>query len=196
MSINTKLVLLLTLAVGAVMLVGSFLSLRQREAALESALRDELRAYAVTLQIALEETYQNGRVGEARHLIDRLRDNSRVYGVLLFDETGNLRSLSQSETIDNFRQPPELASVLQTGEPVEFVRSVENQKFLSIILPLDVEGKRGAIEIVKPLALIENDIARARYRWFSRREHRGLREFSIVYFLIFSPCSPCSVQLK
>ena len=43
MSINTKLVLLLTLAVGAVMLVASFLSLRQREAALESALRDELQ---------------------------------------------------------------------------------------------------------------------------------------------------------
>ena len=54
MSINTKLVLLLTFAVGAVMLVGSFLSLRQREAALETALRDELRAHAVTLQIAPE----------------------------------------------------------------------------------------------------------------------------------------------
>ena len=163
MSINTKLVLLLTLAVGAVMLVGSILSLRQRESALETALGDELRAHAVTLQIALEENYQNGRINEAQKLIDRLRGNSRVYGVLLFDENGALRSASQFETAKDFRQPPELARVLQTGEPIEFVRSIENRKFLSIILPLRLaENKRGAIEIVKPLALIEDDIARAR----------------------------------
>jgi len=163
MSINTKLVLLLTLAVGAVMLVGSFLSLRQREAALETALRDELRAHAVTLQIALEENYQNGRAGEAQILIDRLRENSRVYGVLLFDETGGLRSASQFETQNDFEQPPELAAVLQTGEPVEFVREIDRHKFVSIILPLRLAGgKRGAVEIVKPLALIETDIERAR----------------------------------
>ena len=163
MSINTKLVLLLTVAVGAVMLVGSFLSLRQREAALEAALGDELRAHAVTLQIALEENYRNGRAGEAQRLIDRLRENSRVYGVLLFDENGDLRSASQFETRENFRQPPELAEVLRTGEPIEFVREIDAHKFLSIILPLKLAAEtRGAIEIVKPLALIENDIARAR----------------------------------
>jgi methyl-accepting chemotaxis protein len=163
MSINTKLVLLLTLAVGAVMLIGSILSLRQRETALETALGDELRAHAVTLQIALEENYEDGRINEAQKLIDRLRGNSRVYGVLLFDENGALRSASQVETATDFRQPPELARVLQTGEPVEFVRTIENRKFLSIILPLRLtENKLGAIEIVKPLALIEDDIARAR----------------------------------
>ena len=164
MSINTKLVLLLTVAVGAVMLVGSFLSLRQREAALETALRDELRAHAVTLQIALEENYQNGQISEAQRLIDRLRENSRVYGVLLFDENGDLRSsASQFETQNDFEQQFELAAVLRTGEPVEFVREIKNHKFLSIILPLRIAAeKRGAIEIVKPLALIETDIARAR----------------------------------
>lgn len=165
LSINTKLVLLLTLAVGAVMLVASFLALRQREAALETALGDELRAHAVTLQIALEENYQNGRINEAQKLIDRLRENSRIYGVLLFDERGELRSLTQSKTAVEFRQPPELTQVLQTGETIEFVRTIEDRKFLSIILPLRLSSdgaKRGAVEIVKPLALIENDIARAR----------------------------------
>lgn len=164
MSINTKLVLLLTLAVGAVMLVASFLSLRQREAALQTALGDELRAHAVSLQIALEENYQNGRIADAPRLIDRLRENSRVYGVLLFDENGTVLSASQTRTMPEFRQPPELARVLQTGEAVEFIRTVEQHKFLSLILPLrlSAQGKRGALEIVKPLALIENDIARAR----------------------------------
>lgn len=167
-SINTKLVLLLTLAVAAAMLIASFLILRQREAALETALRDELRAHAVTLQIALEESYQNGREAEAQRLIDRLRVNSRIYSVLLFDSSGNLRSVSQSETAADFRQPPELARVLETGETIEFVRVLEDRRFLSIILPLEQTPQtRGAVEIVKPLALIEDDMARARINWLS-----------------------------
>lgn len=43
------------------MFLGSFLSLRLREAALETALRDELKAHAVRLSIALEENYAVGR---------------------------------------------------------------------------------------------------------------------------------------
>ncbi len=166
MSINTKLVLLLTLGVGAVMLIASFLSLRQREAALESALSDELRAHAVTLQIALVESYESGRTADAQRLVDLLHENSQIYGVFLFDENGRLRSLSQIVTATEFRDPPELKIVLEQGESVEFVRSIDNQRFLSIILPINVaDGKRGAVEMVKPLALIENDIARARFNW-------------------------------
>ncbi len=184
MSINTKLVVLLTLAVGAVMLVASFLSLRQREAALESALSDELRAHAVTLQITLEENYENGRIADAQRLIDRLRENTRVYGVFLFDENANLVSHSQIETVDVFRQPSELMSVLRTGEQVDFIRFIDNQKFLSIILPLRLSPeKRGAVEIVKPLALIENDIARARVNWLSTTLLL-LATISLVVFMV------------
>lgn len=148
------------------MLIASFLSLRQREAALESALSDELRAHAVTLQIALGESYQGGRTADAQRLVDLLHENSRVYGVFLFDENGDLRSLSQIVTAAEFRQPPELKMVLKRGEPVEFVRLIENRRFLSIILPIKLgDEKRGAVEIVKPLALIENDIGRARLNW-------------------------------
>ena len=88
--------------VGAVMLIASFLSLRHREAALESALSDELRAHDVTLQIALEENYQSGRTADAQRLVDLLPENSRVYGVFLFDENSDLRSLSQAVTVRNF----------------------------------------------------------------------------------------------
>jgi len=198
MSINTKLVLLLTLAVGAVMLIGSFLSLRQREAALETALGDELRAYAVTLQIALEENYQNGRINEAQELIDRLRENSRVYGVLLFNENGDLRSASQFETATDFRQPPELAQVLRTGEPIEFIRTIENRKFLSIILPLKLSAeKRGAVEIVKPLALIEDDIARARINRLSTTLLLLATIFLVVYVVLRRSLSrPIAALLK
>ena len=186
MSINTKLVLLLTLAVGAVMLVGSFLSLRQREVALEAALRDELRAHAVTLQIALEENYQSGRAADAQRLIDRLRENSYVYGVLIFGASGELLALSQAETTAaDFRQPPELVGVLQTGEAAEVVRQIDGHKFLSIILPVRSDLKiDGAVEIVKPLALIENDIAESRVRWLATTLLLLATIFLVVYVVL------------
>jgi two-component system, NtrC family, sensor kinase len=168
MSIGTKLILLLTVTVGAAMLLTSFLSLRQREAAMQNALRDELRAHSITLRIALEENYSNGQIGEARALIDRLRENSRVYAVLLFDERGNLLTLSQPGTNEVFLAPPELQAVLQTGEMREFVRAVEGQEYLSVITPLKFAAdRRGALEIVKPLALIRDDIFEARVNWLA-----------------------------
>lgn len=186
MSINTKLVLLLTLTVGAVMLVASFMNLQQREAALETALRDELQAHAVTLQIALEENYRNGQISEARRVIDRLRENSKVYGVVLFDEKGEILSLSHSaRTSAEFRQPPELKTVLETGNQVEFIRSIEGGKLLSLILPLKIAaGKQGALEIVKPLALIEEDIKTARVNWLSTTLLLLATIFLVVYVVL------------
>lgn len=168
MSIGTKLIFLLTITVGAAMFGASLLSLKQREATLEIALRDELRAHAVTLQIALEENYSNGQLLESRQLIDRLRENTRIYAVLLFDEKSQLITLSQPQTNEIFRNPPELGTVLQTGEMVEFIRLVEGEKYFSIIMPLRLtENKRGALEIVKPFALIKNDIAETRANWLA-----------------------------
>ena len=185
MSIYTKLILLLTLAVGSVMLVSSFFSLWQREAALETALRDELRAHATTLQIALEVNYQNDRIVEAQQLVNRLRENSRVYGVMVFTENGELRSLSEPSTAADFRQLPELTTVLQTGEAVESVRTVENQKFLVIILPLRFDSqKSGAVEIVKSLALIEDDIAGARLNWLATTLLLLATIFLVVYIVL------------
>jgi len=170
------------LGVGAVMLIASFISLRQREAALESTLRDELRAHAVTLQIALEENYQNRSIADAQRLIDLLRENTRIYGVFLFDENGDLRSRAQLVSAEDFRQPPEVKTVLETGEPIEFVRLVEDRKFFSVILPLrQTPEKRGAVEIVKPLALIENDVSRARLNWLSTT----LLLLATIFFLVF-----------
>ena len=173
------------LAAGGVMFVGSFLSLWQREAALEAALRGELRAHATTLQIALEVNYQNGRIAEAQQLVDRLRENSRVYSVMVFAENGELRSLSEPSTPTDFRQLPELATVLQTGEAVESLRPVENRKFLVIILPLRFDSqKRGAVEIVKSLELIKDDIALARLNWLATTLLMLATIFLVVYIVL------------
>ncbi len=168
MSISAKLIFLLTITVGLVMFFTSFLFLLQRESGLESALRDELRAHAVTLQTALEENYADGRTRESQNLIDRLRENSRIYAVLLFDETGGLIKISQPESEEIFRQPPELPEILKTGEAVEFTRNTSGHKYISVILPVNLgNGKRGALEMVKPLDLIEAEIFNARINWLA-----------------------------
>lgn len=168
MNISSKLIFLLTVSVGLIMFFTSYLFLLQREAGLENALRGELRAHAVTLQLALEENYANGRAADSQKLIDRLRENSRVYAVLLFDEQGQLLEVSQPESDDSFRQPPELAQVLQSGKDVEFMRQVAGHKFISVFLPIDLGGgKRGALEMVKPLDLIEVEIFNARINWLA-----------------------------
>jgi hypothetical protein len=94
MTISTRLIILLTIASGLVMSVASYFNLRQREAVLETAMRNEVRAHSVTLQIVLQDDYAANRMPDAQSLIDRLSENSRVYGVILFDREGRIAMLS------------------------------------------------------------------------------------------------------
>jgi two-component system NtrC family sensor kinase len=181
-SINTKLVFFLTLTVGAVMFAATALSLRQREAALEAALRGELRAHAVTLSIALEEIYRREGLSQTKQIAERLRDNSEIYAVLVFDENGEIISLSQPATADELRHPPELAVVLQTGETKEFVRIIKNEKFASVIVPFDLKaGRRGAAELIKPLTVISSDIFRARMNWLAS----SLLLLALIFLIVY-----------
>lgn len=90
MSISTRLILFLTIAVIAVLSVTSYSNLRRREAGLNRAMRSEVVAHAHTLQIALEELIKGGRSADAEHLVDRLSDNPYLFRVTLFDETGRV----------------------------------------------------------------------------------------------------------
>jgi hypothetical protein len=82
--------MLLTLSVSLMMAVASYFMLRQRAVELSDAARDEVRAHAITLQIALEEDYATGRALDAQRLIDRLQGNAKIYGVFLFDREGRV----------------------------------------------------------------------------------------------------------
>lgn len=46
----------------------------------------------------------------------------------MFDERGEIISISQPAADSSFQYPPELASVLQTGEAVEFIRRAGGKK--------------------------------------------------------------------
>lgn len=189
MRISTKLMLLLFFSVGVMMLGAGLVSLRQYEISLENALRDDLLAHAVTLRIALEEEleddYAAGHLEDTQKLIDRLRANTEIYSVLLFDKDANLLAQSTPLTDESLRHPPELKDVLQTSQGKNLIRYVNERKFASIILPLKIgETTIGAVEIVKPLSLIEKDIYYARLYWLLTIFLLLAVIFTIVFFVL------------
>ena len=90
MSLTAEMILFLIVAVGVVMVLTGYFILHQRESILARALRNELSAHAVTLQLALEDSYRAGRISDAQRLIDQLSKNARVFSVILFDEEGQV----------------------------------------------------------------------------------------------------------
>ncbi len=160
MRTGTKLILFLTVAVGVVMTLGGYYILRQREAILETAMRNEVRAHAATLKIALEEAYRSGRASDVQRLINRLSEDPKVYSVTLFDETGRSVMSSNPLAADEVRNPPQVQEVIATGQSAEID---SNQELVSLIIPIRIgQSQRGAFEITQPRSFIRADFARAR----------------------------------
>ncbi|MDX2029477.1 MAG: ATP-binding protein [Blastocatellia bacterium] len=159
-SLSARLILLLTLLVGAVMALGGWYIQRQRVAILETATRNELRAHAATLQIALEGAYRDGRLDAGQRLINRLSETPKIYSVIVFDEHGQATMLSNPTALPSLRSAPAVQQVLTTGETVEFASDME---LFSIVMPLRLSnGRRGAVEVSQPTSFIAADRGRAR----------------------------------
>jgi signal transduction histidine kinase len=160
MRTGTKLIIFLTVAVGIVMLFGGYFMLRQREAILETAMRNEVRAHAATLKIALEDAYRSGRTSDVQRLINRLSENPKVYSVTLFDETGRSVMSSNPLAADEVRNPPQVRQVLATVQTAEID---SNEDLFSLIIPIRIgQSQLGAFEITQPRSFIRADFARAR----------------------------------
>jgi two-component system NtrC family sensor kinase len=163
MKTSARLILILTIAVGVVMSAGGYFILRQREKSLDQAMRSEVRAHAVTLRIALERLYRVGKQTDAQELIDRMSDNQRIYGVVLFSNDGQVTMVSDELVADEIKFPAEVNRVLATGETVETRRVIDDQEVFSILMPINVGDRRGGVfEIALPMVFIKEDYARAR----------------------------------
>lgn len=190
MKISTRLILLLTISVTIVMLIASLISLRQKETRLLEAARDVSRAHALTLKIALEEDYMTGRTLDARRLISRLRENTGVFSVLLFDDKGTLSAISNDLVPDDVRYIEEARRVINTGVQIEIERSIGGEDYFSIIMPLrvnrEVPGQPGqtqgfgAIEIIQPISFVHTHILRARRHLAITTLLLGLTIFIVV----------------
>jgi two-component system NtrC family sensor kinase len=160
MRTGTKLIIFLTVAVGIVMLFGGYFMLRQREAILETAMRNEVRAHAATLKIALEDAYRSGRTSDVQRLINRLSENPKVYSVTLFDESGRSVMSSNPLAADEIRNPPQVRQVLASLQTAEID---SNEDLFSLIIPIRIsQSQHGAFEITQPRSFIRADFARAR----------------------------------
>jgi signal transduction histidine kinase len=163
MKTSFRLIIILTVVAGMVMIVGGYFMLRQREKALEQAMRNEARAHAVTLRIALERLYRLGNQAAAQELIDRMSDNQRIYGVVLFSNDGRVVMVSDELMNDEIRFPPEVNRALSTDDAVETMRVIDDKEVFSILTPIRVGASReGVFEIALSMAFIREDYARAR----------------------------------
>jgi signal transduction histidine kinase len=163
MKISTRLIIILTLSVNAVMLVATFLILRQTERNLTTAAKDEIRAHAVTLRIALEEDYATGSALDAQRLINRLNENANIYGAILFNAAGQIEVVSNSIIAEQIAYPSEVKLALRTLQPIEVIRQINNQDVFSVISPLQNGNVVvGAIEIAQPISFIRAELIQER----------------------------------
>lgn len=163
MKISFRLIILLTLSVNAVMLVATFFILRQLEANLLKATRDEIRAHATTLQIALEEDYATGRSLDATRLINRLSENTNIYGAILFNAKGQVEAITNNLTAQEISYLGEVRHVLQSAQSTELTRQLNGQDVFSVISPIRNAGAVvGAIEIAQPISFIRAEVIRER----------------------------------
>ena len=175
MSVSTRLIFFLTVAVGIVMVVSGYFILRQREAILARALRNELNAHTVTLQIALEDSFGAGRVDDAQGLIDRLSENPRISRIVLISEEGRVAISSSPLGAGAFTSAREIGRVLESGETISLFHHEAGQEVFSIIAPVRLNStRRGAIEVSQPAELFQADAARAR------------RDITVITLLLFA----------
>jgi two-component system, NtrC family, sensor kinase len=154
------LILLLTLAVCAVMATASYFFLQQRVRELEAATKKEVKAHAITLQVALEEYYANGRQEEIQRLINRIAKTSTdiEIGVIVFDRNGAVKLVSESIEHDNLTDSKEARAVIAGSEDIFIERLLHNEKVLSLIHPIILNGERiGAMELTLPVSFIEQN---------------------------------------
>jgi two-component system NtrC family sensor kinase len=163
MKISTRLIIILTLSVNAVMLIATFLILRQTEDNLTTAAQNEIRAHAATLRLALEENYASGRNLDAQRLINRLSENTNIYGAILFNAEGQIEVVSNRLVAGEINYPGEVKLAIQKKRPMEVHRQINNQDVFSVIAPLQSGGAVvGAIEIAQQISFIRAELGQER----------------------------------
>lgn len=162
MSTSTKLILTLTLVVGAVMASAGYALVRNQETALMAHRQSEVLAHAITLQLALDEAYRAGRPESATSLIDRLSENPKIEGVILYDERGQVAVQSKPIVTTGSGHLEDVQRVIETGETVERLLRIDDADFLSVIMPIRLEGGQAAFEIVEVTTFVKADIREAR----------------------------------
>lgn len=161
--------LLLPLLAAALMIMSGYAlwALAQRERTLSEQAVRETHAYATAFGLALEYALRDQRIQEAQELIDRLSREREIYGLVVYDRRKT--PIFASELMRGLRRAPaaHLERVLATGAPVEFTRSVGDERLFSVLRPVHSPGDTvvAAFEVAQPLSFVEAEKARTRHRF-------------------------------
>ena len=159
MRISSRLILLLAVSVNAVLIIATFFILRQLEANLKTAARDEIRAHVTTLRLALEEDYLTGRSIDAQRLINRLSENTSIYGAVLFNNAGQVEIVSPRLSALEISYLDAVNQVLSSAQPAEIIRQINGEDVFSVIAPIkNGETVVGAIAIAQPISFIRSEL--------------------------------------
>ena len=161
MKTSTRLILMLTVTVSALMLLASFLLSREREALLNRSAREEVKAHALTLQSALEEDFRTCRTFDLQQLINRLSQNRGIYGVLLFDATGQAVLVSDALKTKDISYVEEARKVIASNQETDVERRIKDEDVISVILPLQGDSRYRAVEIAQSISYVNEDLRRA-----------------------------------
>ena len=161
MKISSRLIILLAVSVNAVLIIATFFILRQLETNLKTAARDEIRAHVTTLRLALEEDYLTGRSIDAQRLINRLSENTSIYGAVLFNKEGQVEIVSPRLSALEISYLDAVNQVLSSAQPAEIIRQINGEDVFSVIAPIkNGETVVGAIAIAQPISFIRSELIR------------------------------------
>jgi signal transduction histidine kinase len=143
-------------------------SVQQRERRLRLEAERETNAYAVALGLAIDAASRGSQPTDVQQVIDRISLEPTIYGVLVYDESGRLRYLSDPLQATEPAPPAVLQGVIATGEPAQLEREIEAERVYSVIRPIEDRAGEvlGAYEVAQSLANVEVEIARTRTRFF------------------------------
>ena len=159
MKISSRLIIILALSVNAVLIIATFFILRQLETNLRTAAQDEIRAHVTTLRLALEEDYLTGRTIDAQRLINRLSENTSIYGAILFNKTGQVEIVSSRLSTLEVGYFEAVKQVLSSAQPAEIIRQINGEDVFSVIAPIkNGENVVGAIAIAQPISFIRSEV--------------------------------------
>jgi signal transduction histidine kinase len=142
-------------------------ALIEREDTLAPEARRETEAYATALALAFDYALKDVSHESVQEIINQVSRAPTVYGILVYDSTGQLRLASDSLRTGGALPPADLHGVLASGGSAGFERDIEGRRVYSVLRA--IRGPRnsilGALEVVQPLSFIEAEKSKVRRRF-------------------------------
>jgi signal transduction histidine kinase len=135
-------------------------AISQRDTAVVERKREE-QTYGTAVGLALEYSLRNLNGDQIRTTINQISREPSVFGVLVYDSTGQILYRSNSMEGADAAPLPSLRPVLRDGQIINIERQMDDDEAYSVIRPLrDAQNRLiGALEIAQPLGIVDDEEA-------------------------------------